>query len=199
MVKAPSELHACLTNERIDRIGNLIARTRQENLAFADDRDNGWSLGCRAYIWCCKEIQQLAGNADWLRIIDPSLKFIFAIENINISMYKGTPSKPKKNIQSRAQSYPELRQISLLNNIAIPSRLCWAYAVETDSDGELTNIEFIGVSESGDVIASRRVPINSIPQNVVGIRSKDDAPVDLPAAKVSLAASGKKLMVEGDD
>lgn len=186
MIKAPSEIHPSLTDERIDTIGHLIARVRMDNLDSADDRDNGWSLGCRAYAWCMNEITNLALSQPWLKVIDPSLKFIFAIGSIEVSFYKGDTDNPKKKIMSRAQAYPELRQMSLLQNTDIPEKLVWAYVVETDAEGLTTNIEFLGMSEAGDIIASRRIPLHNRAFKLVEIAANESKPAELNPAPVSL-------------
>lgn len=187
MHKMPSEIHSCLTNERIDYIGQLIARVRAETLDAAEDRDNGWSIGCRAHAWVSSELIDKAKSISWLSIVDPSLRFIAQIDSVQFSFYRGMAEKPKNNIHSRAQTHPELRQSSLLfEDIPIPTKLVWVYAVETDLEGTTTNIEFFGMSESGQVIASRTVPIFDAPSQLVGIDSTDNSPVDLPPAFASL-------------
>mgnify|MGYP003115611409 CR=1 FL=1 len=185
MTKSPSEIHACLTNERIDYVGQLIARVRAENLDAVEERDNGWSIGCRAHAWVCSEILQQAEDISWLSVVDPSLRFISKIGDVEFSFYKGMAEKPKKNIFTRAQSYPELRQ-TLLFDLPIPEKLVWVYAVETDLEGITTNIEFFGMSESGEVIASRTVPIFDVTANLVDVSNTESEPVDLPAASPSL-------------
>lgn len=192
MIKNPSELDPALTDERIDTIGQLIARVRFENLDAADERDNGWSIGCRALAWCCSEIIALSKSVPWLKVVDGSLRFIFKIGDVEVSVYKGNSSKPKKNIFSRAQAYPEIRQMSLLYNHDIPETLVWAYAVETDREGNTTNIEFFGMTETGDAVASRTVPIHSVASTLVPISATESVPAELPAAPVSLPKIKRK-------
>ena len=189
MQKPPSEIHQDLTAERINEIGTILARARYENLQAVDDRDDGWSIGCRAYTWCRSEIIEESTQIPYLSIVDPGLKFIFKIGGVEVSIYKGESSKPKKNIYSRAQSFPELKQISLLENECIPEKLFWAYAIETDLEGNTTNIEFFGAGESGDIVASHTVPIHNVTSAVITpIKAVEAAPVELPAAAVSLAS-----------
>lgn len=198
MITSPSDIHSSLTDERVDFIGHLIERVRAENVDSSDDRDSGWSLGCRAYQWCCSEIKSLSLSTPWIQIIDPSLRFIFKIGNIEVSFYKGTADKPKANICDRAQSYPEIRQLSLiLEDTPIPEKLVWAFAVETDSEGLTTNIEFLGMSDTGDVVASRRVPLHDISSVLIPIPMTESVPAELPAAPVSLPGL-KKGKAEND-
>jgi len=200
MIKKPSEIHSCLTDERIDYIGQLIARVRAENLDSVEDRDNGWSIGCRAHAWICSEIQYQAESISWLNVVDPSLRFIAQIGSVQFSFYKGMAEKPKNNIYSRAQSHPELRQNSMLfDDLPIPEKLVWVYAVETDLEGTTTNIEFFGMSESGEVVASRTVPIFDISTNLVAINTTESEPVELPPASASLPKTRKDKASDSEE
>ena len=201
MTREPSEIHPSLTNQRIDIIGKLIAQVRAENLESAETRDNGWSIGCRAHAWVCSEISQLARSTPWLSIVDPSLRFIAQIENVQFSFYRGMADKPKRNIFSRAQTHPELRQNSLLfDDLPIPEKIVLVYAVETDIEGATTHIEFFGMSESGEVLASRTVPIFTAGTHLVAINAHENEPVDLPPATVSLPRIRKdKVSQEHDE
>ncbi len=198
MSKMPSELHAALTNDRIDLVGQLIASARAESLDLADERDSGWCLGCRAYDWIRSEITLLAEYTDWVKIVNPSLKFIFTIGNVEVSVYKGSPSKPKDNIRNRIQSHPEVRQISLFSDVVFPAKLVWAFAVETDAEGVTTNIEFLGMDEAGDVIASRAIPLHSVHGRLVPAGTPESEPVELPPAHVSLPKV-KEQRIEDDE
>lgn len=200
MTRAPAEIHSCLTDERIDHIGQLIARVRAENLDAVEDRDNGWSIGCRAHAWICSEFQQQAKTLSWLSVVDPSLRFIAQIGSVQFSFYKGMAEKPKSNICSRAQSHPELRQSSMhFDNLPLPEKLVWVYAVETDLEGITTNIEFFGMSESGEVVASRTVPIFNVSTNLVVINSGVSEPVDMPPASASLPKTKKDKASDSED
>lgn len=195
MIK-PSDLHPDLTQERIDIIGHLIARVRHENIESADERDDGWSLGCRAYKWCCSEIIELSTKTPWLKVINSSLKFIFTIGNVEVSFYKGVAENPKKNISYRMQSHPELRQLSILPDNEIPEKLFWAFAVETDIEGLTTNIEFFAMGEDSNVIAAHSVPLHNVVRTLYAIKTSESAPVDIPAASVSLPSAGNAKKVE---
>lgn len=185
-MKKPSALHPDLTDERINLIGNLIAKVRLENIESADERDDGWSLGCRAYKWCCSEITYLSTTTPWIKVVNDTLKFIFTIGNVEVSFYKGGAENPKKNISNRAQSNPELNQLSLLSNFDIPEKLAWAFAVETDAEGFTTNIEFFAMSKFGDVIASHNIPLHNAVGTLYAIKTSESLPVNLTPAPVSL-------------
>lgn len=195
MIKKPSDFHSCLTDERIDHIGQLIARVRAENLEATEDRDIGWSIGCRAHAWIMSEITNEAQKLDWLDVVDPSLRFIGSIGHVEFSFYRGMANKPNKNIYSRAQSHGELRQKPLLFETPIPEKLVWVYAVETDLEGATTNIEFFGMSESGDVVASRVVPIFNTDANLIDIAEPESAPVELLPATAKLPKKDKPASI----
>lgn len=201
MMKKPSDLLPDLTNERIDFIGRLIARVRIENIESADERDDGWSLGCRAYKWCCSEIVKLSMTTSWVRVINPTLKFIFAIGSVEVSIYKGISENPNKNISSRAQSHPELRQLSFLPSHEIPEKLFWAFAVETNVEGLTTNIEFFAMSETGNVIASRHIPLHNIMSDLSDLGDFDTLEniPETPAAPVSLSSVRKDKAVNDEN
>ncbi len=191
MIKLPSSIHPDLTDERIDFVGNILARVRAQNLMSSDVRDNEWSLGCRAYAWCCSEIIELEkkGVESWLTVKEYGLKFIFMIGKIEVSFYKGLPEKPKSNLLNRAQSYPEIQQLNLLPIDINSDRIVWSYAVETDIEGITTNIEFIGLTENGQVIASRRVPILKPMLEPISLDDTTSQTIKQNPAKVSLAGS----------
>lgn len=200
MIKRPSDLHCCLTDDRIDFIGQLIARVRAENLDAAEARDDDWSIGCRAHTWIRSEIKNQSHTTPWLSIIDSSLRFIAAIGSVQFSFYKEIVEKPKSNICSRAQSHPNLRQHSFsFDELPIPDKIVWAYAVETDLEGSTTNIKFLGMSESGEVLASRTVPIFGTLTNLVGISSSESEPVDLPPAQPSLPRTRKDKASDSEE
>lgn len=190
----PSEILPDLSDERVDEIGMLIYQTRQENITFSDERDDGWSLGCRGYSWCRSEICDLSKKRSWLTVINPNLKFVFKIGNVEVCFYKGSSTKPKKNIYSRAQSYPEIQQLPLLgNDLPASNELIWAFAVETDAEGYTTNVEFFGMTTAGEIVASRRVPIHRIDAHVpADLKQKASESVHVQPAKVSLASAVKK-------
>ncbi len=188
MSLVPHEIHKDLTEYRINKVGQILASIRDANAESADKRDNGWSLGCRGHAWSIHEIVELSKGESWLNIVNPSLKFIFKIGEVEVSIYKGLPSNPNKRLLTRVQSYPEIKQLALLaHDSSIPEELIWAFAVETDIDGKSCNVEFIGMSEGGDIIASQRISINNVEGAViVPIDSHDEGPVELAEAEVTL-------------
>ncbi len=92
----------------------------------------------------------------------------------------------KKNISSRAQSYPELYQTPLFPNVEMPEKLVWAYAIETDTEGLTTNIQFFAMTENGIVIAAHNVPIHNVLSTLYPINTFESTPTNLEPAPVSL-------------
>lgn len=184
----PHQLHKDLTLERITQIGNILAEARNENAFQADERDNGWSLGCRGHAWCMNSIIELSKTTSWITIVNPNLKFIFKIGDVEVSIYRGSSAKPKKNLFTRAQAFPEIKQLSLfIKDPSIPEKIIWAYAIETDLDGNTTNVEFFGMSLEGDIISSVTIDIwGEKPQTIVSIDQNTEEPVEQPEPKVGL-------------
>ncbi|WHI52700.1 hypothetical protein P3339_08050 [Microbulbifer sp. MLAF003] len=200
MNRHPSEVHKDLTAERINEVGRILAKARFDNLEAVDEeRDSGWSIGCRAHAWCCSELVNQSYNIPYLTIKNPSLRFIFKIGQVEVSFYRGETGKPKKNICSRAQTFPELRQLGLFKDVAVPDKLVWTYAIETDLEGKTTNIEFLGMGESGDVFASHIVPIHQVGAVIMPISESESAPVELPSAAVSLSIGSDEKAKETNE
>ena len=84
-------------------------------------------------------------------------------------------------------------------DLPLPDKLVWTYAVETDLEGTTTNIEFFGMSESGEVVASRTVPIFDISTNLVPVNATESKPVDLPPASPSLPKTKKDKASDSEE
>jgi hypothetical protein len=184
----PCEINQELTESRIDSVGRLLVEAHHEVLSKEEAFDTGWSTGCRSHTWRSSKIMQTIGveGFEWLKIIDPSLKFIFSIGGVPVNMFKGATDKPKKNILSRANSYPELKQMGLLTDLECVPSLVWSYAMETGPAGEVVSIQFVGLTESGEVVAQRNIPIDGMQTPVTGVATEDFEPVSLPAPSLSL-------------
>ncbi|BBM03948.1 hypothetical protein [Microbulbifer sp. GL-2] len=201
MNRHPSEVHKDLTVERINEVGIILADARYDNLQAVDKkRDNGWSIGCRAHAWCSTDLMEKSKEIPYLTIKDASLKFIFKIGEAEVSFYRGEVGKPKKNICSRAQTYPELKQLGMFLEVGAPEKIVWTYVVETDKEGTTTNIEFLGIGEDGNVFASHVVPIHQVNKAVMTpMKPSESAPVELPSAAVSLSVGADEKAKETNE
>mgnify|MGYP003655176635 FL=1 len=155
--------------------------------------DNGWSTGCRSYAWRSSKVSQTveSGEFPWLSIIDGSLRFIFSIGGTPVNMFRGSTDKPKKNILSRATSYPELRQFGLFTELEDIPNLVWSYAMETAPGGEVLSLQFVGLTDFGEVIARRNVPVDEMLTPLSSISVEEYKPVSLPAASVSIKQTSR--------
>lgn len=189
----PIDINDQLTAYRIDAVGNLLVEAHREVIDKAERHDNGWSLGCRSYAWRSSRIIEAveAREFPWLDIIDPSLRFIFSIGGIPINMYRGTTEKPKTNILSRATSYPELRQIGLFGDLEQTPNLVWSYAMETGPEGEVLGLQFVGLTEDGEVFALREIAIDTIQTPLSAVSSEEFEPISVPSAPLSVRSTPK--------
>ena len=185
----PQDIHPQLLSDRVEVAGQLILEAHREVIERAEQYDNGWSLGCRSYTWRCSRIKEAATNGEysWLGIVDGSLRFIFSITGIPVSMYCGNSESPRPNIISRAIHYPELRQMSLLESTKEDDfNLVWSYAMETGIDGEVISLQFIGITSFGTVVAKQDVPIDMAQVHLVDVTGDEYEPVDLPPVSLEL-------------
>lgn len=189
----PSAINDQFTAGRIDTVGNLLVGAHQEVIDRAEIYDNGWSLGCRSYAWRSSRIVEAvrSGEFPWLGIVDPSLRFVFSIGGTHVNMYRGTTEKPKTNILSRATSYPELRQMGLFSDLEEAPSLVWSYAMETGPEGEVIGLQFVGLTDDGDVIARREVPIDEIQTPLSVVSSEELEPFSAPPAPLSVRKTPK--------
>lgn len=185
----PQDIHPQLTDERIDTVGQLIMEAHEDVIERAEPYDNGWSLGCRSHTWRSSRIAEaaMADDYPWLRLVDGSLRFVFSIEGIEVSMYRGSSESPKENILSRAVRYPELQQMTFLDEFEDDNpELVWSYAMETGPEGEVVNLQFVGTTSDGAVIAQRTVPIDTLQAPLTSLNTEDYKPVEVPPASVGL-------------
>ncbi len=188
MFLTPFELNPQLTDERIDTVGRLIATAHNQVLERADERDTGWSIGCRSHVWRSTTIIQAveARNYPWLKIESPGLRFVFSIGGVPVSMYRGSHEHPRKNILNRAESFPELLQLPLLEEVDGQPELVWSFALETAPNGEVLKLEFIGITPAGETLAYRHVPLDEPVTRSYKIEPEQAELIDLPPARVSL-------------
>ncbi|GAA5127193.1 hypothetical protein [Alloalcanivorax gelatiniphagus] len=189
----PSEINDQLTDDRIDAVGRLLVEAHNGVIEREEPFDNGWSIGTRSHTWRMGRIVQAVERSElpWLSLIDGSLKFIFAIGDTPVNMFHGTTGKPKKNILSRAVSYPELQQLGLFEDLEGIPNLVWSYALETGPEGEVVSLQFVGLTDYGQVVAQREVPIDGMLAPIAGVAAEDYEPVSLPAAPVTVRRTPK--------
>ncbi|MGA0604674.1 hypothetical protein ACO2Q0_01630 [Phenylobacterium sp. VNQ135] len=142
----PWEVHPDLTKDRLVHIGQLIAKGRHDAVLFQNEEigDDTWVLGCRAFQATRHQILTAAASEDfpWLEIIDSSKHLVFKIGAVPVRFYKGAPEEP--TVRTLRQTYPELSQLGLIFGDE-REHLVYRFAVETDFDGTVAAIKFVGL------------------------------------------------------
>ena len=158
----PWEYHRDLSEERLTVVARLIADGRQNAVERFDEEagDNGWTLGCRAFQFGRYRILRAVDNGDypWLGVIDRTLQLIFTIGEVPVRIYRGEANEPTD--RTRRQSFNELRQLGFSFDERDEGRdLAYRYAVETDLDGSVLAIKFVGLRRE-TAILNWDVPID---------------------------------------
>ena len=186
----PWEYHPDLTEERILAIASLIAAARNTALELFDERagDDGWTLGCRAFQFARAQILRAADNDeyDWLDILDRSRRLVFKIGGVPVRIFRGEADEPTD--RTLRQSYDELRQLSFIFEMEDDGRsLAYRFAVETDIDGTLLAIKFVGLRGEFAVL-NWDIPLTGL-SGVGTVGSPASDPVELGAPDVTLRDS----------
>lgn len=125
-----------------------------------------WGAGCLAYDRTRYAIVKQSAIEPWLRIVDSGMCFVFSIGVVPVRFYRGEPDEPTE--RTLAQNFPELAQMKFAFPKQVEDeRLLWRFAVETQVDGTVANIAFVGVDPDGDVVC--RWDWNQDQSNVVPI------------------------------
>lgn len=197
----PFEVNPRLKDEYIDTVGHLLVEAHNRVIDRASIYDNSWSLGCTSHTWRGAFLvnASLSGDYPWLKMIDPSRnRYVFSVNGVECSMYKGNSEHPKKNILSRAVEFPELRQMGLFSYDDRMPELVWYFALETGPEGEVVNMQFVGMTPEEEVLASRVVPLDTAYNVPTLISETDFEPVELPPAKPQLPKRKDDSSEQGD-
>lgn len=143
----PWDYHPHLMHDRIVAVANCIAQGRSDALIRHDETigDDGWTLGCRAFQFARFQIGRAAGipSFEWLAIMDPSKQFIFKIGDVPVRFYKGEADEPSD--RTLRQTFSELTQLAFTFGGDEGASLAYRFAIETDFDGAITSIKFVGL------------------------------------------------------
>lgn len=184
----PWDYHPDLTRTRLVAIARLLEKGRNDALDWhnPDIGDNGWTLGCNAFAYQMHQILQAidSGEYEWLTAIDRSLHFVFMIGRIPVRFYRGEAENPTH--RTLHQSHSELRQLELIFNAADHGKdLAYRFAVETDIDGSVLKIIFVGLRDENPVLYWE-VPLGDRDASIYEIESKPADGVELPPPSVGL-------------
>jgi len=69
---------------------------------------------------------------------------------VPIRFYRGAPEKPNEKTMWR--SFSELNQLSLNFTNEVAASLAWRFAIETDIDGEVSQVSFFGSSLDKSIV-----------------------------------------------
>ena len=186
MTKKPWDYPSDLTAERLTLIARLIIQGRKDALDRHDTSigDDAWTLGCKAFAYGKFRIVE-ADETDthpWLRIVDSSMQFVFTIGAVPVRFYHGTADEP--NQRTLRQSFPELRQLDLGFESEDEGRdLAYRFAVETDIDGSVLRVIFVGL-RGEDSVLNWEVPISAEVRTLHIARSEPAPGVELPPPSV---------------
>lgn len=179
----PWDYHLHLTHDAIVAVAQLIAQGRSDALIRHDETigDDGWTLGCKAFQYARFQITKAAGtlNFEWLTIMDPSKQFIFKIGDVPVRFYKGEADEPSE--RTLRQTFSELSQLAFVFGHEDGAGLAYRFAVETDFDGAITSIKFVGLRDESPVLAW------DVPYNEAVVMPPATPPtkgVDLPKPEV---------------
>lgn len=151
----PWEYHPDLTEERLKTVAAMLVDGRHAALERYDEEagDNGWTHGCRAFQFCRHRVLQAIDSGDyvWLTAIDRTLQLIFKIGDVPVRIYKGDAEEPTD--RTLKQSFGELRQLEILFPEHDEGRdLAYRFAVETDIDGSVLAVKFVGLRGESAVL-----------------------------------------------
>jgi hypothetical protein len=184
----PWEYHSDLTAERLAIVARLIADGRQVAVELFDEEagDNGWTLGCRAFQFGRARILRAVDSREypWLDVIDRTLQLIFKIGEVPVRIYKGDADEPTD--RTLRQSLDELRQLDLLFDERDEGRnLAYRFAVETDVDGSVLAVKFVGLRGETAVL-NWDVPLDgdSLAAGTVGRPAMESIELAAPAVGV---------------
>lgn len=143
----PWEYHSHLTYSALVAVAGLIAQGRSDALVRHNEGigDDAWTLGCSAFQFARFQISKAAGlpGFEWLSIIDPSKQFLFKIGDVPVRFYKGEADEPSD--RTLRQTFSELNQLAFTFGKEKGASLAYRFAVETDFDGAITSIKFVGL------------------------------------------------------
>lgn len=182
----PWDYHRDLTEERLVAIAQLIADGRQAAVDLFDEEagDNGWTLGCRAFQFGRARILRSVDREEypWLRLMDRSLQLIFTIGEVPVRIYRGEADEP--TVRTLRQSNSELRQLEFSFDTRDEGReLAFRFAVETDVDGSVLAVNFVGLRD-GTAVLNWDVPIIGVGGGTVGSPATEPVELDAPAVGV---------------
>lgn len=181
----PWTVYQPLTQECLSIVAQIIRQARRDTLILYDPLggDNSWSHGCRAYVRSIFALTESSKKYPWLTVVPEveRLRSTFAIGGIPFRFYRGMAEEPPTHYL--ATTFGEVRQLQLALKIdgLRPIDTVLRIAVETDAQGETTDITLVEVDEAGNITNSYLIPLGTAKSNVILAQAEA---IDLPAPTV---------------
>lgn len=174
-----------LTEERLSILADIIRQSRRNTLALYDPLggDDSWSHGCRAFARCKFALIEASKKYPWLTVVPEveRLRSTFAIDGIPFRFYRGDAEEPPANYLATTFGEITYLQWAFKFDGLAPIDKVQRLAVETDSQGETTQITWVEVDEVGNVTNTYLIPPMTAASSVTPAQT---APIDLPAPSV---------------
>jgi hypothetical protein len=174
-----------LKQEYLSTVADMIRQARKEALKRYDAAhgDDSWTHGVRAFAWSKFALTEGAKEYSWFTSLDaiPKLRATFAICDRPFRFYRGIPEEPPSRYLTR--TFAEIRQFQLVLKLdgVGPIDKILRIAVETDEQGETTDVTLVEVDKLGRVTNSYLIPLAVAKSNVVPAQAKA---VDVPPPTV---------------
>lgn len=182
----PWDYHRDLTEERLVTVAKLIVDGRQMAVELFDEEagDNGWTLGCRAFQFGRARILRAVEREEypWLGLIDRSLQLIFTVGEVPVRIYRGEADDPTD--RTLRQTNNELLQLGFSFDERDEGRdLAFRFAVETDVDGSVLGVNFVGL-RGATAVLNWEVPISGTVGGTAGSPATESVELHAPAVGV---------------
>lgn len=212
----PWEVNPALTRSRLLSIGEWISDVRASvaedvNPELGDLYFGHWQPGSTAHARLAHRFtaEAQSGAHPWLRVLDPSLQFTFAIDDVPIRIYRGEPDRPSRSAK-KAGVQERLRQLEAFDMSEITrADLSWSWRIAVELDPQTlraSRLTLCEVNVDGDEDQVRNqfeIPIRPDVARLTTLAEHRPAGVELEPATVELQPAeadedGEASAVDGD-
>lgn len=191
----PWELHPDLSADRLLLIAR-VARTvwRRAGKSFKSDLgDTLWGFGCKFNERMRFALVEASANAPWLRPILKNLHFVFAIGAVPARFYRGSASRPKKNLLRR--STPEKAQQSLaFPGLAAETAWIYRFAVDVNDARAMPTVSLVQHdANTGEVGATWPLTRKALRPQRLEVAAKSAEPT-VPALRPAVDVAAPKVV-----
>jgi hypothetical protein len=174
-----------LKEEYLSTVADIIRQARTAALKRYDAAhgDDSWVHGVTAFAWSKFALTEGTKEYPWLTSLDaiPRLRATFAICGRPFRFDRGMPEEPPSRYLTR--TFAEIRQFQLVLKFDGAGSLdkILRIAVETNEQGETTDVTLVEVDKRGRVTNSYLIPLAIAKSNVVPAQANA---VDVPPPTV---------------